>query len=144
MLRLAGTTSLLPMKAEGISPNARCALDGPKPDVQDVCVVLPPTSWQGGPLQSFRLARPRCIPPACGSDQGIEPIPEPRRTYPRSISRGRLRSPCTHRAKGLSHPLATHSQGLETCLSTCTEPCTRRLAVRSPIRGAFLLPPIPP
>lgn len=43
----------------------------PKPvRVQDVCVVVPLTSWQGGPLQTFSLARPRCIPPVSGSDQG--------------------------------------------------------------------------
>ena len=30
----------------------------------------------------------------------------------------------SHRAKGLSRPLTSHSLGLETCLSTNTEPCT--------------------
>ena len=44
-------------------------------------------------------ARPRCIPPACGA----LPASSHQRTsgpYRRSITRGRLRSPCTHRHSG--------------------------------------------
>ena len=54
--------------------------------MQDVCVVVPLTSWQGGPLQTFSLAHPRCIPPARGSDQGMKPIPRASKTFDRSIT----------------------------------------------------------
>ena len=86
--------------------------------------------------------------------QGIEPVPEPadriagqslaglgeiplhlhrtmdQRAYRRPLkpTRGRLRSPCTHRSLQEDHraiaPLGTLSLDLETCLSTNTEPCT--------------------
>lgn len=116
-------------------------------------VVLPHTSWQGGPLRNFVPARPRCIPPAHGSDQGIKPVLRAIRTCGRSITtmswRPTLRSlderhfmetissrpgrehfiaalslEPSHRAKRLSRPLTTHSLDLEKCFSTNAEPCT--------------------
>jgi hypothetical protein len=42
----------------------------------------------------------------------------------RWITRGRIRSPCTHRRKSVSPPLRTHEQDLEISLSTCAEPWT--------------------
>ena len=72
----------------------------------------------------------RCALPLHPSGLGSSWVLNPSRairTYRRSITRGRLRSPCTHRSfqedQRLSHPW-NHEQGLETCLSTCTEPCT--------------------
>ena len=55
-------------------------------------------------------ARPRCIPPASGSSWALNPI-QSHRSYRRSTTRGRLRSPCTHRSFQEDHgaiaPLGT-------------------------------------
>ena len=73
----------------------------------------------------------RCALPLHPSGLGSSWVLNPSRairTYRRSITRGRLRSPCTHRSKGLSHPLETHSH---------------RLAGAPPITGASRLPRYP-
>lgn len=55
-------------------------------------------------------ARPRCIPPASGSFRALNPF-QSHRSYRRSSTRGRLRSPCTHRSfqddHGAIAPLGT-------------------------------------
>ncbi len=81
------------------------------------------------PLRNFVPASPHCSAPACDLDRGIKPLPKPRRTYPRSISRKETSlSFACHRSFQEDHraiaPLGTHSLDLETCLSTNTEPCT--------------------
>ncbi len=78
--------------------------------MQDVCVVVPLTSWQGGPLRNFVPARPRCIPPASDSDQGRSPSQSHAERIPvQSVAR-RLRSPLQaidpfRKTTGLSRPL---------------------------------------
>lgn len=55
-------------------------------------------------------ARPRCIPPTSGSFRALNPF-QSHRSYRRSTTRGRLRSPCTHRSFQEDHgaiaPLGT-------------------------------------
>ncbi len=57
-----------------------------------------------------------------------------------------LRSPMDPSIKGEKLPLPSEhpiNQGLETCLSTWTEPCTNDWQSHRQVRGAFLLPPNP-
>lgn len=84
---------------------------------QDVFCSTKP-SWQGD-----RCAPP-LHPPARGSYRASSPLRSQQTVSPVNHSARRLRSPCTHRSRGLSRPPEPHSQDLETCLSTCTEPCT--------------------
>jgi len=128
----------------------------PKP--QDVFCSTKP-SWQGD-----RCAPP-LHPPGHGSHRALNLL-RASRPYRRSNTRGRLRSPCTHRSKGVPAlvksrptlrsldaailPKMDHSQGpiatpepslsdLENCLSTDTEPCTIALLIdaRSRERSCF-------
>ena len=62
-----------------------------------MCVVVPHILARGP------AARPRCIPPAIGSLRVLNPS-RAKRPYRRSITRGGLRSPCTHRLGGRSAP----------------------------------------
>ena len=90
-------------------------------------------------------ARPRCIPPASGSFWELNPI-QSHRSYRRSTTRGRLRSPCTHRSFQEDHgaiaPLGTTRRAWRRAsppapnhAQTSGRPITNQ--------GAFLLPPIP-
>ena len=87
--------------------------------LQDVFCSTKP-SWQGG----------RCAPPLHPPGRGSVGALNPSRasgTYRRSITRGRLRSPCTHRSfqedQGLSRPLKPtrnvwplhHQSGVRSC-----------------------------
>ena len=78
----------------------------------------------------------RCAPPFHPPGHGLPLTLSHRQAsqpYRRLNTRGRRRSPCTHRQRGYRRPFETHSQGLEMCLSTCTEPCTicRQIDLRS-------------
>lgn len=90
--------------------------------LQDVC-------GSTAHLGKGTAARPRCIPPANGTIQGIEPHIAPRdRIVGQSLAREPSALPCTPstlsgRPWGYHAPW-NHSQGLEMCLSTCAEPCT--------------------
>lgn len=72
-------------------------------------------------------ARPRCIPPASGSSWALNPI-QSHRSYRRSTTRGRLRSPCTHRSfqedQGLSRPLEPLTGLGDVPLHPAPQPCT--------------------
>ena len=87
---------------------------------QDVFCSTKP-SWQGGSLRA-PVASPR--PWLC---QGIEPIQSQKNVSPFNHSRETslsLHPSILSGGSGAIAPLETLSQGLETCLSTCTEPCT--------------------
>lgn len=78
-------------------------------------------SWQGGSLRA-PVASPR--PWLC---QGSDPIQSQQNVSPFNHSRETslsLHPSILSGGSGAIAPLETHSQGLETCLSTCTEPCT--------------------
>lgn len=81
------------------------------------CVRVVPHHLGKGTRWRVPVASPRRM-----ARFGIEPSPRQSTVSPVDHSQARLRSPCTHRHRGVSPPLRTHSPELETSLSTGTGP----------------------
>lgn len=81
------------------------------------CVLYYNTSCQRGPLRA-PVGYPRPV-----AELGIEPNTASDRFAAQPLA-GRLRLSLHPSTKGLSLPPRPREQGLEICLSTCTEPCS--------------------
>ena len=68
-------------------------------------------------------ARPRCIPQHWRAE-GVEPITRQPTVSPVDLSQGDFALPAPIDQEAYRRPRGPHSQDLEICLSTGTEPCT--------------------